>query len=132
MDHWIHCSNQFTPQWLDTLRWLCSPPAHLRDTPRSKGVGEPPLSRGYVATRPTCGPLLMPPRALKRREPPRQQAVCSHPAHLWATFDSAPCCEAPEPPKQQALCSHRAHLWATFDSANASEAVGTPHTADIM
>ena len=50
--------------------------------------------RGYVATLPTCGPLLILPPALKRRGPPRRQGLCSHVAHLWATSDSAACSEA--------------------------------------
>ena len=30
------------------------------------------------------------------------------------------------------LCSHLAHLWATFDSAPRSEAVGTPQAVGVM
>ena len=58
--------------------------------PRSKAVGTPPGGRGYVATLPTSGPPLILPPALKRSGPPRQQGLCSHLAHLWATSDSAP------------------------------------------
>ena len=62
------------------------------------------VGRGYVATLPTCGPLLILPPALKRWGPPRRQGLCSHLAHLWATSDSAP----------------------------RSEAVGTPEAAGVM
>ena len=58
--------------------------------------------------------------------------LCSHPAHLWATSDSAPRSEAAGPPKRQGLCSLPAHLWATFDSIPRSEAVGTPQAAGVM
>ena len=49
---------------------------------------------GYVATLPTCGPLLILPPALRRWGSPRQQELCSHLAHKWATSDSAPPSEA--------------------------------------
>ena len=49
---------------------------------------------GYVATLPTCGPLLILPPALKRWGPPRRQGLCSHLAHVWATSDFAPRSEA--------------------------------------
>ena len=95
-----------------------------------------------MATRPTCGPPQILPPALKQWGPPRRQELCSHPAHLWATSDSAPpllsggeppggtgyvatrsICGPPVvlppalkrwgPPRRQGLCSHPAHLWAT-------------------
>ena len=110
---------------------------------------------GYVATLPTCGPLLILPPALKRWGPPRRQGFWSHLAHLWPTSDSAPCSEALGVPRggrgyvatlptcgpllilppalkrwgplrRQGLCSHLAHLRATSDSAPRSEAEGTP------
>ena len=68
--------------------------------------------RGYVATRPTCGPILIVRPALKRWGPPRRQGLCSPPDQLLATSDSAPCSKAA---RRQGLCSHLAHLWATFD-----------------
>ena len=37
--------------------------------------------KGYVATLPTNGPLLILPPALKRRGSPRRQGLCSHLAH---------------------------------------------------
>ena len=49
---------------------------------------------GYVTTLPTCGSLLILPPALKPWGPPRQQGLCSHLAHLWATSESAPRFEA--------------------------------------
>ena len=36
---------------------------------------------------PTCGPLLIVSPALKRRASPKRQGLCSHIAHLWATFN---------------------------------------------
>ena len=47
------------------------------------GVGDPG-GRGYVATRPTCGPLLILSPALKRWGPPTRQGLCSQSAHLWS------------------------------------------------
>ena len=47
--------------------------------------------------------------ALKRWGPPRQQRLCSHLAHVWATSDCAPLSEAVGTPKA-GLCSHLAHL----------------------
>ena len=142
---------------------LCSHLAHLWATsdsaPPSEAVGTP-SGRGYVATLPTCGPLLILPPARKRWGPPWRQGLCSHLAHLWATSDSAPRSEAVGtpggrgyvatlptcgpllilrlavkrwgPPRRQGLCSHLAHLWATSDSAPRSEAVGTPQAAGVM
>ena len=46
--------------------------------------------KGYVATLPTSGPLLILPPALKRRGSPRRQGLCSQLAHLWATSDFVP------------------------------------------
>ena len=109
---------------------LCSHIAHLWATsdcaPRREAVGTPPGGRGYVATLPTCGPLLILPPALKRWGPPIRQGLCSHLTHLWSTSDFAPRCEAVGTPRRQGLCSHIAHLWATSDSAPRFEAVGTP------
>ena len=75
---------------------------------------------GYIATLPTCGPLLILPPALKRWGPPRRQGLCSHLARLWATSDFAPRSKAVGTFKQQRLCSHLVHLWATSDSAPCS------------
>ena len=66
--------------------------------------GDPSDGRGYVATLPTCGPLLILSPALKG----------------WG------------PPRRQELCSHLAHLWATSNSAARSQAVGTPQAAGVM
>ena len=81
---------------------------------RCQSVEDPQGGRGYVATLPTCGPPVILPSALKRWAP-RWQGLCSHLAHLWATFDSAPALKWWGPPRRQGLCSHLAHLWATFD-----------------
>ena len=59
--------------------------------------------------------------APKRWGPPGRQGLCSHPAHLWATFDSAPCSQAVGIP---GLCSHLAHLSATSDYVSRFEAMG--------
>ena len=115
---------------------LCSHLAHLWATsdsaPRSKAVGTPQGGRGYVATLPTCGPLLLPPPALKRWGPPRRQGLCSHLAHLWATSDSAPALKRWGPPRRQGFISHLAHLWAILEFAPRCEAVGNPQAAGVM
>ena len=49
----------------------------------------PPGGRGYVATLPTCGPPLILPPALKRWGSPRRHGLCTHLAHLWATSDAS-------------------------------------------
>ena len=72
---------------------LCSPRAHLWATavsvPRSEVV-DPLAGSGYVATQPTCGALLTVSPALKRFRSTTWQGLCSHPAHLWATFNYVP------------------------------------------
>ena len=52
---------------------------------------------------------------------PRRQGLCSHPAHLWATFDSAPRSEAVGTPRRQGLCSHPAHVRELKSQANPSK-----------
>ena len=51
--------------------------AHLWATsdsaPRSEAVGTPQAAGVYIATLPTCGPLVILPPALKRWGPPRRQ-----------------------------------------------------------
>ena len=54
------------------------------------------------------------------------QGLCSPRVHLWAPFDSVPCCEAFGTLWAAGLCSHPAHLWATSDTVAGSEALGTP------
>ena len=61
--------------------------------PRSEAVGIP-NGRGYVATLPTSGPLLILSPALKGRGSPRRQGLRSHLAHKWATSDFVPRSEA--------------------------------------
>ena len=72
---------------LPALKWwgpprrqgLCSHLAHLWATsdfaPRSEAVGIPQGGRGYVASLPTCGPLLILPPALKRWGSPEAAGV---------------------------------------------------------
>ena len=55
--------------------------------------------KGYVATLPTSGPLLILPPAVKRWGSLRRQGLCSHLAHLWATSDFVPRSEAEGLPK---------------------------------
>ena len=62
-------------------------------------VSGPPGGRDYVATRPTCGPLLILSTALKRWESPSWQWLCSHPAHLLGTSHFVPRFEAYGIPK---------------------------------
>ena len=82
----------------------CGPPVILPPPPPlCEAVGTPLGGKGYVATLPTCGPLLLVSPALKRLGPPKRKGLCSHLAHLWATCDSAPCCEAVRPPKAARL-----------------------------
>ena len=76
------------------LRGYVTTLAHLWATfdspPHSKAVGTPLGGKGYVATQPSCGPLVIVPSAVRRWGPPKRQELSSHPPHLWATFDSAP------------------------------------------
>ena len=58
---------------------------------------------GYVAILATCGPPLILPPALKRWGPPGRQGLCSHLAHLWATYDSVPRSEAVATPQAAAV-----------------------------
>ena len=78
------CSGTMLPPIWPTI---CSPPV-VRNLLEVNFTEDSPGGRGYVATLPTCGPLLILPPALKRWGPPRRQGLCSHPAHLWATSDS--------------------------------------------
>ena len=76
------------------VRSADSAPEHVRlaafMSPCFEPLGTPQGGRGYVATRPTCGPLLILFPALKRWGPPRRQGLCSNLAHLWATSDFVP------------------------------------------
>ena len=53
--------------------------------------------KGYVATLPTCGPLLILPPAVKRRGSPRRLGLCSHLAHTGHKIASSPAKEACSP-----------------------------------
>ena len=63
---------------------------HLRFCPPLSSGGDPLGGRVYVATLLTCGLLLVLSLAQKQRGSPRRQGLCSHLAHLWATFDFVP------------------------------------------
>ena len=45
---------------------------------------------GYVATQPICWSVLIVSPTVWHWGPPRRQALCTHPAHLWATSDFVP------------------------------------------
>ena len=117
---------------------LCSQRAHLWATfdcvASYKVLGTPLRGKGYVATLPTCGSLLILSPALKRWGPPRRQRLCSHAAHLWASSDYVPHFEALATPRRQGegLYSHPAHLWATSDFVPRCEVLGTPKAAAVM
>ena len=87
---------------------------------------------GYVATRPTCWPILILTLALKRWGHSRRHGFCRHLSHLWATSESAPRTKAVGTPRRQRLCCHPAHLLATSDPAPRTKAVGTPQVAEVM
>ena len=55
-----------------------------------------------MATLPTCGPPMILTPALKQWGPPRRQGLCSHLAHLWATYCFAPRFEAVGTPQAAA------------------------------
>ena len=61
--------------------------------------------------------------ALRRWGPPRRQGLCSHLAHLCATFDSVPRSKALWTLKRRGLCNHLVHLWATSDAVPHPEAL---------
>ena len=65
-------------------------------------MGDP---RGYVAIRPTCGPLLILSPALKRWGTHKWQGLCSHLAHLWAIAEFVPRFEALRTPHGVAVMS---------------------------
>ena len=128
---------------LDLKRWgpprrhgLCSHLAafvgHLRFRPSLCSSGDPPGGRGYVATLPTCGPLLIVSPALKRWGPPGGRGYVATSPTCVPSLILPPALKRWGPPRQQELCSHLAHLWATCDSTPRSEAVGTPQAAGVM
>ena len=87
----------------------------------------PLIGRGYVATRPTCVPLLKLFPALRRWGPSKRQGSCSHQTHLWATSDFVtPPLKRWGPPKWQGLCGHQAHLWAPPHFVPCSKSIGDP------
>ena len=91
-----------------------------------------PRQRDYVANMPTSGPLLILPPALKRWGSPRRRGLRSHLAHKWATSHSAPLAlNRWGSPRRQGLRSHLAHEWATSDSNPRSEAVGLPKATGV-
>ena len=140
-------------------RGLYSHPAHFRghsrfQSPLSRaGYPPPPASRGCIAKWSTCGPFVILSPALQRWGPAWRQWLCSHPAHLWSTSKSFPCCAVLEtlqlaavmsppgtllghfslcpptrwgPCKLQGLCSHPAQLWATSNYVPRRAVVGIP------
>ena len=87
---------------------------------------------GYVATLPTCGPLLILPPVLKRWGAPRRHGNVATLPTCGPLLILPPALKRWGPPRRQPLCSHLAHLLATSDSAPRSEAVGTPQVAGVM
>ena len=70
---WAPCYTSRPSAHLAKRQGLCSHPAHLWATsdfvPRSEVLGTPLGGTGYVATKPTCGPLLILTPTLKRWAP---------------------------------------------------------------
>ena len=86
----------------------------------------------YVATLPTCGPLLILPPALKRWDPPGGKGFLATLPTCGPLLILPPALKRWGPPGRQGLCSHLAHLWPTSDSATRAKAVGTPPVAGVM
>ena len=93
---------------------------------------DPQHDRCYIATRTSCGPLLILLGALKDWEPPTRQGFSSHYVNLWATSDLFPHSNTSGTPKRQGFCSLRAQLWATSDVVPLCEASGITRTARIL
>ena len=85
-----------------------------------------------MATLPTCGPPLIMPPALKRLEPLGGRASAATWPTCRPPLILPPALKRWGPPRRQGLCSDPAHLWATSDSAPRSEAVGTPQAVGVM
>ena len=102
--------------------------------PRSEPVPPPPppSGKGYVATLPTCGPPLILLPALTRWELLGGKGYLATLPTCGPPLILTPALKRWGPHMRQGLCSHLAHLWATFDSAPCSQAVGTPHAAGVM
>ena len=100
--------------------------------PRSEALGTPPGSRGSVATWPTWEPLMILSPALKRWGPPGGRGYVASQPTCGPLLILSPALKRWGPPRRQGLCSHLAHLCATFDSLPYSEAVGTPQAAGVM
>ena len=91
---------------------LCSYPANSRAL---SSVGDPPGSRGYLATRALCEPprTLCPARSIGRS--PTGQGLCSHPPTCGPLLILSHSLKCWGPPRRQGLCSHPAHLSVTSD-----------------
>ena len=87
---------------------------------------------GYVATLPTCGPLLILPTALKRWGPPGGSSYVATLPTCGPRRILPPALKRRGPSRGQGLCRQLAHLWATSDFAPRFEAVGTPEAAVMM
>ena len=120
----------------------------------------PPSPWGFVATRPTFGPILILSTFLKGWGSPTWQRSCSHPSHLgplliltsspkhgvypkwhglcshsahwWATCDFCPALKPWRPPRRQGLCSHPAQLFGNSELVPGSKAFGTSRAARVM
>ena len=95
-------------------------------------ASEPPSGKGYVATRPTRGLLVIVSPAVKLCGTSRQQGLCSQPAPLWANSNFAHLFEVLGTPRQQGLCSYPAPFLATSDSFPRFEVFRTAQAAGVV
>ena len=96
----------------------CVPGCEVYQTPQA--------SRGYVAGPPKRGPLPTLSLALACLGHPKRRVLCTHAAHLWASFEFVTCQEAMGTPKPYGVFTHPALFWATSDFVRSYEALGTP------
>ena len=95
--------------------------------------GPQPCGRGYVATLPTCGPLLMlPPSRGSDGDPLGGKGYVATLPTCGPSLILAPAQKRRGTRRRQGLCSHLTHLWATSDAAPRSEAEGIPQAAGVM
>ena len=101
-------------------------------SPPVSSVGDPLGGRGYVTTRPICGPFLILSPALKRWGPPGGRGYVTTRAICGPPVIPSPALNRWGPPILQGLCYHPAHLWANSDSVPRPKSLGTPQGAGVM
>ena len=69
----------------------------------------------YVATRPTCGPLLILSPAVKCWGHPKRQCLSGHQPSCGPLMILPPALKRWGPFRRQGPCTHPANLWDTFD-----------------